>query len=419
MKTVSLAKIIAIMAVSALLFACGGGGSSAPQGTVVNGVARAGIFTKGKVVFEGYSGASKNKQYEIAFSNFSSPTGAFQCNIGSYSGPLRLDVTGTYTDEATGKSVTVTPDNPLKATIPQSAVSNGVTVPVTPLTDIAADKAIAAGISNASITQNNQGVAQLFGLTDVTTTIPAVPTVANLSSATASAENAYAVALIKLSAYVAQYAAASSGTTTSTVTSDTLQAALPAALTQFSQGITVAAPTGTATTPTVTISAPDLKSTLTTIMSAPVVIDNTTVTLPAATVTSLNTAVTTAGAALTVQKYSLTVAGSAAGSLYGLQVSIPVPTGVTISADANGIVALNAVISGVTGGITSATLKQNVLKITFASGSALLSDGAKLATIICSVPNSSTVLVPGAVSAALDKNGNPVTGITVTAAPVP
>ena len=421
MKTANLTKMVAILTVSGLLFACGGGGGgAAPQGIVVNGVARAGVFTKGKVVFDGYSGALKNKEYAITFTNFSSPLGSFQCNIGAYSGPLRINVSGSYLDEATGKTVSVTPENPMKAAIAQSAVTNGVTVPVTPLTDIAATKAITAGISNESITQNNQGVAQLFGLKDVTTTIPALPTVANLSSP-ASSENTYAVALIKLSDYVAQYAAASSGTTTTTVTSDVLQAALPAALAQFGNGITIVAGTGSATTPTVTISAPDLKNTLTTIMSAPVIIDNTPVTLPAATLSNMNSSVTSAGSALMVQKYNLYVTGSATGSVYGLQVMIPIPPGVTIAADANGVVSLGAATSALAGGIINATLKPaatsggQILQLTYVAGTRTLTNDIQLATIICSVADPATVLLPGTATA-YDKNGAKVTGINVTAA---
>ena len=422
MKTENLFRIIAVLALSTLLFACGGGGgsgnSTVSQGKVVNGVAQAGIFTKGKVVFKGYSGSANTKEYTITFTNFSSPQGAFKANIGDYSGPLKINVSGYYMDEATHKVISVTEGNPLKAAIPQSSVSDGVIVPVTPLTDIAANKALQApgGISNDSITQNNKGVAQLFGLTDVTKTIPVAPTAANLSSATASSEQTYAVALVKLSEYVAQYAATSSGATTSTVTSDVLQTAMPAALAQFSDGIKVTAGTGTGTTPTVTITAPELKDTLTNIMqNNSITINNAPVTLSSAATGSITGTLNTAGSTLSVKKYNLNVTGSSAASIYGIQVDIAIPDSVKITTDSNGVVSMGSVTSAISGGIINGTFKNSILKLTFAAGTANLTNGVQLATIVCQVTGSAA-LTPSNIKA-LDKNGNPLTGINVTAAP--
>ncbi len=418
MKVKNMLKMVAVATVSTLLFACGGGGggSSTPsQGTTVNGIAQAGIFTKGKAIFKGYSGSAKNKEYTITFTNFSSPLGAFKANVGSYSGPLTVSVSGYYTDEATNKIITVSEGSPLKAAIPQSSVTDGVTVPVTPLTDIAANKAITAGLTNDSITQNNQGVAQLFGLTDVTKTIPAAPTAANLTSTTGKSENTYAVALVKLSEYVAQYAATSSGTTTSTVTNDELKTALPAALAQLSSGISVTAGTGSSSTPTVAITAPELKTTLTTIMTnTTTTVNGSSVTMSSTALGSISGALTTAASTLSINKYVLYVSGDPAIQIYGIQVDIAIPDTVTITADSNGVITTGAVTSAISGGIINGTLKNSTLKLTFVAGNGFTANvtAGKLASIISKGTGSAT-LNPVNIKA-FDKNGNLLTGVSIT-----
>lgn len=411
MKIIVLAKLILILTMSVLLFACGGGGGGGSQGKVVNGVARAGVFTKGQVAFDGYSGAQKNKQYSLVpFTNFSSPTGAFSVNVGNYSGPVLIKTVGSYTDEATGKKIAVTSANPLRALLAQAQVVNGVTVPVTPLTDIAAGKTLSAGISDTTITKNNQGVAQLFGLTDVTKTIPVIPTVASLGTSTATPEVTYAIALVKLSNYVAEYAAANSGTTPATVPAAQIAADLPVALGQLGNGITVA---GTSTTTTVSISA-EVKATLQALISAPVIIDNTTVTVPAATITALNQAVTAASSTLTTKNFTLKVTGSAASSVYGFQVLIPVPEGITITTDSNGVVPVTAAVAAISGSSVQATLRNNVLTVTYGAGTALLSDGATFATVISSVTSNTLTLGTPTSVVAFDKDTQTVNGIGVT-----
>lgn len=409
MKIIVFAKLMLVLTLSVLLFACGGGGGGS-QGKVVNGVARAGVFTKGQVAFDGYSGAQLNKPYSLVpFTNFTSPTGAFAINVGNYNGPLLIKTVGSYTDEATGKKITVTSANPLRALLAQGQVSNGVTVPVTPLTDIAANKTLSAGISDTAIIRNNQGVAQLFGFADVTKTIPVIPTVASLGTSTATPEVTYAVALVKLSNYVAEYAAAGSGTTSATVPAAQIAAALPVALAQLGNGVTVS---GTSTATTVSISA-EVKATLQALISEPVVVGNTTVTVPAATITALNTAVTTASSTLIVKNFTLKVTGSAAPSVYGFQVQIPVPNGITITADSTGVVPVTAVVPAA-GLPVVATLRNGVLTVTYAGGVAQLTDGATFATVISSVTDSNLTLGTPTSVIAYDRNTQTVNGIGVT-----
>ncbi len=389
MKIIHVVTMTALVAISGVISACsGGGGGGSSPGTVVNGVVQAGTFTKGKVAFKGYSGVNNTEFTVTPFKDFSSPRGAFSVNIGSYRGPLKIMVSGYYTDEATHKIIVVSESAPLKAVIPPSAITNGIIVPVTPLTDIAANRAIQDGMSSDAITRNNQGVAQLFGLVDVTKTIPAVPIAANMNSN--SKENSYAVALVKMSDYTAQYAATSSGTVPATVTAELLQAYLPAALTQFSNGIRVTAGSGSNNTPTVAITAPELKDALSNVVSAD--------------------ALNNATANLQITKYDLKVTGDPATRIYGLQFAIP---GMSLTANASGTVATGSVLSKISGGIINGTSKNSTLKLTYVIGTGFSPDasGVTFATLTSTEPASVAVSNPSVY--ALDKDGVQLSGVDV------
>ena len=388
---------VALLMPVLLLSACGGGAttsSTVPPRKMVNGVAMAGVFSKGTAVFKGYSGAASSKEYTLTFANFSGTQGAFSANIGSYNGPLKINVSGNYVDEVTNRSVTVAANNPLKATIAQSSLVDGMTVTVTPLTDVAANKAIAAGLSNATINQNNQGVAQLFGLTDVTTTIPAVPTLANISSLVASPENTYAVALVQMSNYVAQYATITSGATIPSVTGVTLQGALSAALAQFSGGITV---TGGSTT-SVAITAPELSSAMNTILqsSSNYSVNNTMVALSSAAVSTISAAQISAASALNIRNYPLSLVGSSAVPVYEITLQFTLPENITITADQDGVVAVGAVTPLAGGCYIKGTLRNSVLTLNIISGTGIVptATGVPFATIMATVNGASNSLKP-------------------------
>ena len=415
MKIRSSARILVTLTMPFMLFACGGGGgggggSSTPTSLTINGVAQAGVFSKGKAVFIGYD--ALNTPYAITFSNFSGTQGAFSANVGSYNGPLRINVSGTYTDEATGKTVTIPEASPLKALIPSTSVTNGVSVPVTPLTDIAATKTLLSGINNTTINQNNQGIAQLFGLTDVTKTTPVSPTTITSQTAGSSAVT-YAVALVQLSQYVAQYAANTNG-----LTSDALQSALPSALAQIGNGINVTTGAATNSIPVVTITAPEVENTLSTIINTSSAIPNMGNGIPAATLTTIQTAFTASSSmSSSVNKYDLNVTTSSSIPIYGVQLSIIIPTGMLITSDANGVISTGSVTSAVTGGIVVGTLKSNTLNLSFETGSGFIPStvaAVKLATILSSVSGTAASSLTVSNATAFDKNGNQLPGVSVS-----
>src|SRR5690348_13281684 len=106
---------VALMIISG----CGGGGGGAPAAapaapTVVSGTPFKGPFdgTKDSVVnifgvdANGVKGATPLKTSKLdAF-------GAYSVDISPYTGPIVVEVTGTYKDEATGAAVTMDPAGP-------------------------------------------------------------------------------------------------------------------------------------------------------------------------------------------------------------------------------------------------------------------------------------------------------------------
>ncbi len=416
MKIQKLLTLCTLLSVLLTMTACGGGGggSSAPAGKTINGVAQAGIFSKGKAVFKGYSGVNQSKEYTLTFCTFSGSQGAFSANVGGYSGPLRINISGNFNDEATGRSVTITDALPLKALVPGTSVTSGTTIPVTPLTDIAATKTLQTTMTNASITRNNQGVAQLFGLTDVTTAIPVAVT-SLTSQTTSGAATTYAVALVQLSAYVAQFAATTTGMATTSVTGRDLQDALSSALNQISSGITIASGTGTGAPPVVTVTAPEVVTTLS------AVVNSASATLPAATVNAIKSAVNTSSDATrqSMKSYNLTVTSSSATPLYGVQMTVTIPDGMQLSTNARGVTSTGAVTSLLPGGIVTGRLTgNNMLTLWFGGGSHFTANsqaGLSLGNILCSVSGDAAGSLSVTDVSGLDGD-NPVAGVVVVTA---
>lgn len=124
---------------SLLLFGCGGGGGDgATSGVngVISGAAVKGPVSSATVMAYALNNGAMGAQ----IGNGTTDTqGNFSVSIGAYSGPVMLRMTGgTYTDEATGTSMTMQSGDVMTSTMPQAvagAVMNGVQI--TPLTSMA------------------------------------------------------------------------------------------------------------------------------------------------------------------------------------------------------------------------------------------------------------------------------------------
>lgn len=152
----------------------GGGGTTSSPGNIINGQANLGIVNGGLVTAYKLSGGVKGAALAAASTN---SKGDFALDVGSYSGPVLLELTNpggaTYLDEA--KAAFAPLPGPMRSVLP--AVVNGQTVAITPLTEIVAAGAIKKALAGTSdelainLTRSQVAVAFLAGA-DPVTTIP-------------------------------------------------------------------------------------------------------------------------------------------------------------------------------------------------------------------------------------------------------
>ena len=199
-----------ITLLSALFLAgCGGSGSGGGEPTRVSGIASKGVFTSGTVnlyaLVDGKRGALlRQAAINPAF-------GTYSANLGSYVGPIVAEASGSYQDEATGTTLAVPSDAPIRAALP---VAQGtVTLPVTALTEIAVQKT-GGSFTPAAIETANAVVSDLFKV-DIVKTQPVPANAAALNSASAE-QRTYTLAL----ATVSQLRSNSGGQTLATTLSE-------------------------------------------------------------------------------------------------------------------------------------------------------------------------------------------------------
>ena len=424
-------KMMAVAAMTTFLFACGGGGGGGGggvSGTVVNGVAQAGIFSSGQAVFKGYSGATRDKEFILNTITFAAADKSkFTANIGSYSGLLKVEVSGAYADEATQKPVTVLATAPLKAALPSTSVTNGMTIIVTPLTDLAVNKAAEGGakLTDTSVSDNNKAVSILFGIEDIVKTVPTAPDAASLAASNDNKQKTYTAALLIVSQYVAEYAKTSkNNNSTTNITSNDLAAALPAALAQLSSGINV---NTSAATPVVTITSPVVAFRLNQAL-ANIATNTATATLVAAAginatnviTTVINSAIASSDSSVKdVKLLTLRASGSLSGKIGAIQFGLTIPDGATIKADLDRLTLPGVVESAGSGfgsqlfGMMSFDGKTLTVGIINASGFGT----GTFSVIYCSAPTTVSTtdfnLINGSIKIK-DTNGANITGLTIT-----
>lgn len=298
-----------------LLTACGGGGggsTSAPATTTIKGVASKGLITNGTVnIFALNADGTKGTKLGTGTTD---EIGNYSISFASYSGPVVVEASGDYLDEATGVTKTVPASAPLRAAIANA--SGTVSIAVTPLTDLAVRKA--GTLTAQKITTANTLLSETFKI-DIISTIPAAPTVTVFqSSATTQAQKDYALVL----AAVSQHMQTSGSDLTTTLSS-------------LSSGIT---------------STGILPQTFADISSAGATfINQTGITVFAGSI--LETIGTTN------LKLNLALQGSASPTVKAFQATITLPPGATVRADASGEVLTGVLAAtGITAGkYTAAT----------------------------------------------------------------
>jgi hypothetical protein len=192
---------------SLLLFGCGGGSGSGDGAVssvdgVISGTAVKGPVSSATVtafaINNGLMGAQIGNGTTDAQGNFT-------VSIGAYSGPVMLQMSGgTYTDEATGASITMHSGDVMTSVMPQAiagAVMSGVQI--TPLTSMAQAmaQAMSGGMTPANIAAANTAMGNYFSVSDILYTHPMNPlTPGSGTGATQDMRN-YGMVLAAMSQY--------------------------------------------------------------------------------------------------------------------------------------------------------------------------------------------------------------------------
>jgi hypothetical protein len=158
------------------LSGCGAAETSSPSltssldKTVITGMASKGPINKGTVkvfaVVNGVEGTEPIGQGQT------DAVGNFSVDVGSFKGPVVVEVSGSFTDEVS-TTTTVTLQSPLRAVFSNASTGKN-TVAVTPLTELACKKAkrLGAKLTKASIDDANTTMAAKFKFADIVTTLP-------------------------------------------------------------------------------------------------------------------------------------------------------------------------------------------------------------------------------------------------------
>lgn len=187
LKTVLLVAIMLF-----LVTACGKGEDPAGNSSAtVSGVVAKGLVNGGTVNITDLNG-------NHLASGITNIDGSYSIDIVGYQGPVIVSVAGgTYLDEATGNSTLLanTMASGMRAVFGNAS---GLTrIAVTPLTDIAYQRAAAAGLNVANIAEANNAVSVAFGIDNILTTMPGTPV--GLPSGTLTAPEKYLKALTAIS----------------------------------------------------------------------------------------------------------------------------------------------------------------------------------------------------------------------------
>lgn len=178
----------AILAALLALVACGGG----THDTVISGVASKGIIRNGTIkVFAVSTDGTKS---QLLKESTTDNNGAYRVNLGRYTGPVLVEASGSYTDEATGATITIGSDAPLRAIIAASAAE--VSMAVTPLTELAVEQnldPVTGRFRLERIDADNALIASLFKV-DILRTMPVDSLSASPMASTGQKEYALALA---------------------------------------------------------------------------------------------------------------------------------------------------------------------------------------------------------------------------------
>lgn len=141
-----------------------------PTTTKISGLASKGPIKTGKVKVYAIRNGVEDTSAPIGQA-LTDDRGNYSVDCGSYKGPVLIEVTGgSFEDEASGDAVTL--KAPLRAII-SDASTGSKTVAITPLTEMAYKKAKGGGeYTVASIDEANAQISAMFRISDIVATLP-------------------------------------------------------------------------------------------------------------------------------------------------------------------------------------------------------------------------------------------------------
>ncbi len=187
-----------------LLSGCGGGGGGgttpATGGGIISGTAVKGPVGGGTVTAYAVTNGIMGTRLG---SGTTDSQGNFHISIGAYSGPVMLQLSGgTFTDEATGAPMTMSPGDVMTAVTPSIMSGETVTnIQVTPLTSMAQAMAnnMAGGMTGTNIAAANTSVGNFFMVNDILHTQPMNPLVSDSGSTATQDMKNYGMAIAAMS----------------------------------------------------------------------------------------------------------------------------------------------------------------------------------------------------------------------------
>lgn len=181
----------------ALPGAGGGMATGMMGGTAVKGPVAGGTVAA-YAVDGGMMGAQLGSAPTDAAGNFSVP-------LGTYAGPVMLQLTGgSYADEATGSTMPMLPGDAMAACVPSvTAGSTTGGIQLTPLTSMAQARAgeMPGGMTAANIATANTAVGAYFSVSDILHTAPMNPSVAGSGAGATQDAKDYGMAIAAMSRY--------------------------------------------------------------------------------------------------------------------------------------------------------------------------------------------------------------------------
>jgi hypothetical protein len=175
----------------------GGGGTT--TGTM-SGTATMGPVAGATVTAYAIAGGLMGAQLGSAPTDAS---GNFSVSLGSYAGPVMLQMTGgSFPDEATGSTMPMLPGDALLACVPTVAAGSTTTgIQLTPLTSMASAraKAMPGGMTDANVATAQGAVGAYFSVTDILHTPPMNPRVPGSGGSATQDQRNYGMSIAAMS----------------------------------------------------------------------------------------------------------------------------------------------------------------------------------------------------------------------------